>query len=79
MRRFLVPLAAYGLTILLVSPILAKGGPMHLFPSQLPPVSRAGVPTLHMPSPNQFFSGCGHGRYRDAATQRCRGPADVGN
>ena len=79
MRRFLLPLAACGLTILVVNPILAKGGPLHLFPSQLPPVSRAGVPTLHLPPLNEFLSGCGHGRFRDAATQRCRGPADVGN
>ena len=78
MGRFLLPLVVSGLTIIADNSALAKGGPLHLFKSQSPPVSRAGVPT---PSflPSDFLSGCGHGRYRDAATHRCRGPADIGN
>jgi hypothetical protein len=27
---------------------------------------------------SDFLSGCGRGRYRDPATHRCRGPADIG-
>ena len=50
-----------------------------LFTSQSPPIARAGVPTPHLPPPSEFLSGCGRGRYRDAATHRCRGPADIGN
>jgi hypothetical protein len=42
-------------------------------------VSRAGVPTIEPPSPNESFGGCGRGRYRDAHTRKCRGPADFGN
>jgi hypothetical protein len=56
-ERFLLPLAVCGLTII-VDPALAKGGPLHLFPSQLPPASRAGVPTPNLPSPSDFLSGC---------------------
>jgi hypothetical protein len=76
MGRFLVVLT------LLVSSIapdsaLAKGGTLHLFESQRQPVARAGAPTLSLPPPSEFLAGCGHGRYRDPATQKCRGPADV--
>jgi hypothetical protein len=78
-RRFLVPLVVCGLTIAVAGPALAKGGPLHLFASQLPPTARAGVPTPSLPPPSEFLSGCGHGRYRDAASRRCRGPADIGN
>jgi len=39
---------------------------------------RAGPPTISQPvSPSDFLGGCGRGRYRDPATQKCRGPADV--
>ncbi len=27
-------------------------------------------------APVSFLGGCGHGRYRDANTHQCRGPAD---
>ena len=65
---FLVPLFPGG--------ALGKGGTnMH----EGLPVSRAGVPTPSLPPPSELLSGCGHGRYRDAATHRCRGPADIGN
>jgi hypothetical protein len=51
----------------------AKGGPLHLF------TLRAGPPAASQPvSPSDFLGGCGRARYRDPATQKCRGPADVG-
>ena len=78
MGRFLLPLVVSGLTIIAANSALAKGGPLHLFKSQSPPVSRAGVPTPSL-LPSDFLSGCGRGRYRDSGTHRCRGPADVGN
>ena len=78
MGRFLLLLATFGLTIIEGNPALAKGG--HGFDSEKKQtVSRAGVPALPAISPSEFLSGCGDGRYRDAATRRCRGPADVGN
>jgi len=79
MGRFLLPLAVSALTAVTVDAALARGGPLHLFSSQSATVSHAGVPSPSQLSPNEFLSGCGHGRYREAATQRCRGPADVGN
>jgi hypothetical protein len=55
---------------------LGKGGTnMHETLS----VSRAGVPAFEPPSLQQSFGGCGRGRYRDPHTQKCRGPADIGN
>ena len=41
------------------------------------PISRAGLPTPSL-SPSELLGGCGRGRYRDASTHVCRGPADVG-
>jgi hypothetical protein len=76
MGRFLLSLVLWGF-MAAASPALARGGPLHLFESQREPVARAGVPTLSLPSPSEFLAGCGRGRYRDPATQRCRGPADV--
>jgi hypothetical protein len=80
-RFFLLPLVVGGLTMTVVSPASAAGGPLHLFTSQSqpPPVARAGVPTPQLPPASYLLSGCGHGRYRDASTHRCRGPADIGN
>jgi hypothetical protein len=49
---------------------LAKGGVLHLFVAREPSASQ-------LPSPSEFLAGCGHGRYRDRVTQKCRGPADV--
>ena len=49
----------------------AKGGVVHLFVTHTPPASQ-------LPSPSEFLAGCGHGRYRDRVTQKCRGPADFG-
>lgn len=59
----------------------ARGGPLHLlgpFDHPSVPVSRAGIPTPSI-SPSDLLAGCGRGRYRDPATHRCRGPADVPN
>ena len=77
MERFLALLALLVL-IAGMSPASAKGGGvLHLFPSQREPVVRAGVPRLSVPSPSEFLVGCGRGRYRDPATQKCRGPANI--
>jgi hypothetical protein len=58
---------------------LAKGGTnMHEMASSHS-VVRAGPPTLSLPPPREFLTGCGRGRYRDPHTQKCRGPADLGN
>jgi hypothetical protein len=61
MGRFLLPLIVSGLTIIAVNSALAKGGgPLHLFKSQLPPVSRAGVPGLSVsPSDSGYIRGKG--------------------
>jgi hypothetical protein len=74
-RSFLLPLIISGFIV--GNPAWAKGGPLHLFSSQLSRVSRAGPPLPSLGAPSDFLSGCGRGRYRDAATRRCRGPADV--
>lgn len=80
MRRFLLSLAICGLTVIAIDSALARGGPLHLFKSQLPSVSRAGVPTPSLRvSPSDLLGGCGRGRYRNATTQKCQGPADFGN
>jgi hypothetical protein len=52
---------------------LAKGG--YSRPPD-PRVITAGVPA---PSPGVILGGCGPKRVRDPVTQKCRGPADVGN
>jgi hypothetical protein len=41
------------------------------------PVARAGTPTLSLPPPSGFLTGCGRGRYRDPCTPP-RGTVDVG-
>jgi len=68
------------LTVLGPTYVMARGTNIHEMENSrrgaTPEVSRAGVPTLYLPPPREFLSGCGHGRYRDVATQRCRGPAD---
>jgi hypothetical protein len=77
MERLLLSLALWGLMVS-TSSGYARGGPLHLFESQREPVSRAGIPTLSLPPASEFLVGCGHGRYRDQTTHKCRGPADVG-
>jgi hypothetical protein len=84
MKCFLLVVGAIGLTAIASNAVMAKGGGMlHLFKSQMEvgastsTVSHAGVPTFSA-SPAGSLAGCGHGRYRDSATHRCRGPADIG-
>jgi hypothetical protein len=72
-ERFVVPLILLAVTSA-ADTAFAKGGPLHLFTSE-----RTNTPTTAQPaSPNEFLTGCCRGRYRDPATQKCRGPADVG-
>ena len=84
MGRFVVLFALAGLTITAPTLARARGGPLHLygpFSTQAEAADRAGLglhPTPSEPS-NNFLAGCGRGRYRDAATHKCRGPADIGN
>jgi hypothetical protein len=74
MRRMLYPAAAL---LIVITPSLAcaKGG-MRLPPPH--PVTASVLPTISVPplSPGDILGGCGRGRYRDAATHRCRGPGD---
>ena len=75
--RFLIPLALVAASLapgFAPSAASAKGGSLHLF------VPHAAVPPLaHGISASDLLAGCGRGRYRDRATQRCRGPGDVRN
>ena len=77
MKRFLLAVGAIGLTA--VASNSAKGGVLHLFKSQMEAYASTS-PTPHsvLPSLSEFLTGCGRGRYRVAATHRCRGPADIG-
>ena len=76
-RGFLLSLAVSGFTVFAIDSAIARGGPLHLFKSRLPSVFRAGLPTPSLQvSPNDLLGGCGRGRYRNAATQRCQGPAE---
>jgi hypothetical protein len=54
-RRFLLWLVVCGLTVIAVNSALAKGGPLHLFLSQLPSASQAGVPAKQPGSPSETF------------------------
>jgi hypothetical protein len=82
-RRFLLSLAVTALSALAIDSAneaaVARGGPLHLFSSQSEATSRAGVPSVSPVSPSDLLAGCGRGRYRDPASHRCRGPADIGN
>ena len=70
MGRFLFALALI-VSSTALDAAFAKGGVLHLFVTHTPSTSQ-------LPSPSEFLAGCGHGRYRDRVTQKCRGPADVG-
>jgi hypothetical protein len=79
MGRFVVLFALAGLIVTAPTLAQARGGPLHLYGPFSTPAEAAdhtGFPTPYQP-PNDFLAGCGHGRYRDPATHRCRGPADV--
>ena len=71
-QRFVVPLV-----ILLASiagdAAFAKGGTLHLFSSDV----RLPIVSESVNSPSLVLAGCGHGRYREPTTQKCRGPADI--
>ena len=79
MKRFLLAVGAIGLTAVASNSAMAKGGVLHLFKSQMEAYASTS-PTSHsvLPSLSEFLTGCGRGRYRVAATHRCRGPADIG-
>jgi hypothetical protein len=64
------------LTLVATSPALANGDTIRR--SESVP---AELTTGSLPKTSSFdnLGGCGRGRYRDAATHRCRGPADFGN
>jgi hypothetical protein len=70
MGRFFIVLAVI-ISAATTDAAFAKGGLVHLFVTHPPSASQP-------PSYREFLAGCGRGRYRDPATQRCRGPADVG-
>jgi hypothetical protein len=74
--RFLIPLALVAALApgLAPSAASAKGGSLHLFVPHA-----AASPLAHGVSASDLLAGCGRGRYRDRATQRCRGPGDVRN
>ena len=83
MGCFVVLLALAGLTVATPTLAHAGGGPLHLygpFRTQAEAAERADFHASNLtpsePS-NDFLAGCGRGRYRDPATHRCRGPADV--
>jgi hypothetical protein len=78
MRGFLVALALVAAANLTPDAASAKGGTLHLFVSHSAASSLAQPPAPGV-SASSLLGGCGHGRYRDPATQRCRGPGDVRN
>jgi hypothetical protein len=71
MGRFLI-LLALAAACLAPSAASAKGGTLHLFVPR-----SAASPLANGVSASDLLAGCGRGRYRDPATQRCRGPGDV--
>jgi hypothetical protein len=78
MRRMLYPAA---LALIVLTPDLgcAKGGYVRLPEPKTVAASVLPAPALPRLSPGDMLGGCGKGRFRDAATHRCRGPADTGN
>jgi hypothetical protein len=78
MRGFLVALALVVAASLSPGAASAKGGTLHLFMSHAA-ASSLGQSLAPGVSASSLLAGCGHGRYRDPATQRCRGPGDVRN
>ena len=72
-QRFVVTLVMLFAITMACDAAFAKGGTLHLFSSdvRLPIVSEPAN------SPSLVLVGCGHGRYREPATQKCRGPADI--
>ena len=82
MRGFLVALALAAASLIQASlapdAASAKGGTLHLFVPHSA-ASPLAQPLAHGISASDLLAGCGRGRYRDPATQKCRGPGDVRN
>jgi hypothetical protein len=75
----LVALRPFALLMFLV-PLFPGGAVAHGTNIHEMASSRASVvPAIEPSSLVQSFRGCGHGRYRDTHTHKCRGPADFGN
>jgi hypothetical protein len=72
-QRFVFPLVLLLAASIASGAAFAKGGTLHLFPSE----ARTAIVSESVVSPIVIFAGCGRGRYREPSTQKCRGPADV--
>ncbi len=77
MRPFAV-LVLLTLVLAALTGAMAKSGYVRV---PEPKIVRAGppIPTDLGLSASQLLGGCGAKRYRDRATHKCRGPADIGN
>jgi hypothetical protein len=73
MERFL-PLFVVVAVALMPHAASAKGGTLHLF---APHATASASALTRGLSANDLLAGCGRGRFRDGATQKCRGPADI--
>ena len=78
--RFLYVLSAIIFLVLLwllSLPSAVSAGPMSLYgPWDKPQDGQRGGPARSVTS-QDVLAGCGRGRYRDPATRKCKGPADV--
>ena len=72
-QRFVVTLVMLLAVSIPYDAAFAKGGTLHLFSSDV----RLPIVSEPVNSPSLVLAGCGHGRYREPATQKCRGPADI--
>jgi len=72
-QRFVVTLVMFLGITMTCGAAFAKGGTLHLFSSDV----RLPIVSEPVNSPSLVLAGCGHGRYREPATQKCRGPADI--
>ena len=72
-RFVVVPLVTLLAVSIVCDAAFAKGGPLHLFSSD----TRLPIVFEPVNSPSLVLAGCGRGRYREPATQKCRGPADI--
>jgi hypothetical protein len=79
--RLLYVLSAIIFLVLLLWPLslpsAVRAGPMSLYgPWDKPQDGQRGGPARSVTS-QDVLAGCGRGRYRDPATRKCKGPADV--
>ena len=72
-RLVVVPLVTLLGVSIICDGAFAKGGTLHLFSSDI----RLPIVSEPVNSPSLVLAGCGRGRYREVATQKCRGPADI--